>query len=210
MTSSSPTASGRSRPASPSSGRSSTPTSTRADRALREGGGRLRIRVQNGRTLATFKRSLEGAADGVRRREEVEGPAEGDPEASDAFRAARALSGAPLEPVGTLHTDRTAREYRARRARRRGGDRPAALSGRQRPRPVSRPRATRSPSRPSRASSSRRSPASSRRRRRRAPSSSSTTLAERIPGAGFEPARLSAAGFKPAVSHRSTTRARQG
>lgn len=83
-----------------------------ADRALREGGGRLRIRVQNGRTLATFKQSLEGAADGVRRREEVEGPAEGDPEESDAFRAARALTGGALLEVGTLHTARTAREYR--------------------------------------------------------------------------------------------------
>jgi inorganic triphosphatase YgiF len=83
-----------------------------ADRALREAGGRLRIRVQNGRTLATFKRSLEGAADGVRRREEVEGSAEGDPEASDAFRAARALTGGALLEVGTLHTARRAREYR--------------------------------------------------------------------------------------------------
>ena len=83
-----------------------------ADRALRDGGGRLRLRVQNGRPLSTFKRSLEGAADDVRRREEIEGPAEGDPELSDAFRAARALSSAPLEPVGTLHTARTAREYR--------------------------------------------------------------------------------------------------
>jgi inorganic triphosphatase YgiF len=82
-----------------------------ADRALRAGGGRLRIRVQNGRRLATFKQSLEGAADGVRRREEVEGPADGDPEHSDAFRAARALSTEALAPVGTLHTDRTAREY---------------------------------------------------------------------------------------------------
>jgi inorganic triphosphatase YgiF len=83
-----------------------------ADRALREGGGRLRIRIQNGRRLATFKRSLVGAADGVRRREEVEGPADGDPELSDAFVAARALSDEPLTPVGTLHTDRSAREYR--------------------------------------------------------------------------------------------------
>jgi inorganic triphosphatase YgiF len=83
-----------------------------AERALREGGGRLRIRVQNGRTLATFKQSLAGPVDGVRRREEVEGPAEGDPERSDAFRAARALSGDPLTPVGTLQTSRIAREYR--------------------------------------------------------------------------------------------------
>jgi inorganic triphosphatase YgiF len=83
-----------------------------ADSALRAGGGRLRMRTQNGRQLATFKRSLEGATDGVRRREEVEGPADGDPEQSDAFRAARALSDAPLVPVGTLHTDRTARAYR--------------------------------------------------------------------------------------------------
>jgi inorganic triphosphatase YgiF len=83
-----------------------------ADAALREGGGRLRIRVQNGRQLATFKRSLEGAADGVRRREEVEGPADGDPELSDAFLAARVLSSDPLAPVGTLHTSRAAREYR--------------------------------------------------------------------------------------------------
>jgi inorganic triphosphatase YgiF len=84
-----------------------------ADLALREGGGRLRIRVQNGRRLSTFKRSLEGAEDGVRRREEIEGPADGDAELSDAFRAARALSSEPLAPVGTLHTDRTAREYRS-------------------------------------------------------------------------------------------------
>ena len=83
-----------------------------AERALRDAGGRLRIRVQNGRTLATFKRSLEGAADGVRRREEVEGPADGDAEQSDAFRAARALSTGALIEVGTLHTARTAREYR--------------------------------------------------------------------------------------------------
>jgi inorganic triphosphatase YgiF len=83
-----------------------------ADATLRAGGARLRIRVQNGRRLATFKRSLEGAVDGVRRREEVEGPADGDPERSDAFRAARALTTDPLEPVGTLHTDRAAREYR--------------------------------------------------------------------------------------------------
>jgi inorganic triphosphatase YgiF len=82
------------------------------DRALREGGGRLRIRVQNGRTLSTFKGSHQGAAEGVRRRVEIEGPADGDPELSDAFRAARALSAEPLEAVGTLHTDRTAREYR--------------------------------------------------------------------------------------------------
>jgi inorganic triphosphatase YgiF len=83
-----------------------------ADAALRAGGGRLRIRLQNGRRLATFKRSLEGAADGVRRREEVEGPADGDPELSDAFRAARTLTSDALEPVGTLHTDRAARAYR--------------------------------------------------------------------------------------------------
>jgi inorganic triphosphatase YgiF len=83
-----------------------------AERALRDGGGRLRIRVQNGRRLATFKQSLAGPLDGVRRREEVEGPADGDPELSDAFRAARALSTDPLTPVGTLHTDRRARDYR--------------------------------------------------------------------------------------------------
>jgi inorganic triphosphatase YgiF len=83
-----------------------------ADAALRAGGGRLRLRTQNGRQLATFKRSLEGTVDGVRRREEVEGPVEGDPERSDAFVAARSLSAAPLKPVGTLHTARAAREYR--------------------------------------------------------------------------------------------------
>jgi inorganic triphosphatase YgiF len=83
-----------------------------ADAALRASGGRLRLRVQNGRRLATFKRTLEGVADGVRRREEVEGPADGDPELSDAFRAARGLTSDRLEPVGTLHTDREARAYR--------------------------------------------------------------------------------------------------
>jgi inorganic triphosphatase YgiF len=83
-----------------------------AGAALRECGGRLRIRVQNGRRLATFKHSLEGPVDGVRRREEVEGPADGDPELSAAFCAARALSAEPLVPVGTLHTDRAARAYR--------------------------------------------------------------------------------------------------
>jgi inorganic triphosphatase YgiF len=85
-----------------------------AELALREAGARLRIRVQDGRTLATFKRSLEGPADDVRRREEIEGAADGDPEASDAFRAARALSTDPLVPVGTLHTARSARAYRHR------------------------------------------------------------------------------------------------
>ena len=83
------------------------------DFALRDGGGRLRLRTQNGRQLATFKRSLVGEADGVRRREEVEGPVEGDPESSDAFVAARSLSSAPLAPVGTLHTERAARMYRS-------------------------------------------------------------------------------------------------
>jgi inorganic triphosphatase YgiF len=83
------------------------------DFALRSGGGRLRLRTQNGRQLATFKRSLVGEADGIRRREEVEGPVEGDPEGSDAFVAARSLSSAPLAPVGTLHTARAARVYRS-------------------------------------------------------------------------------------------------
>jgi inorganic triphosphatase YgiF len=84
-----------------------------ADGALRRGGGRLRLRNQNGRQLATFKRSLAGAADGVRRREEVEGPVDADAELSDAFIAARELSSEPLSAVGTLRTDRTARLYRA-------------------------------------------------------------------------------------------------
>jgi inorganic triphosphatase YgiF len=83
-----------------------------AESSLRDAGARLRIRVQDGRPLATLKRSLEGPADGIRRREEIEGPADGDPEHSDAFRAARALSGDPLVPVGTLHTARSARDYR--------------------------------------------------------------------------------------------------
>jgi inorganic triphosphatase YgiF len=82
------------------------------DRALRDGGGRLRLRTQNGRELATFKRSLEGAVDGVRRREEIESVIEGDPERSDPFLAARALSTDPLVPVGTLRTERSARDYR--------------------------------------------------------------------------------------------------
>jgi inorganic triphosphatase YgiF len=84
-----------------------------ADAALRSSGGRLRLRTQNGRQLATFKRSLVGAVDGVRRREEVESPVEGDPESSEAFLAARTISSAPLAPVGTLHTARAAREYRS-------------------------------------------------------------------------------------------------
>jgi inorganic triphosphatase YgiF len=84
-----------------------------AGRALRDGGGRLRLRTQNGRQLATFKRSLAGTVDGVRRREEVEGPVDADPELSDAFVAARELSSEPLAPVGTLRTDRTARIYRS-------------------------------------------------------------------------------------------------
>jgi inorganic triphosphatase YgiF len=83
-----------------------------ADRAIREGGGRLRLRVQNGRRLATFKRSLEGPADGIRRREELEDEVGDDPEASAPFRAARAIAGGPLEEVGTLRTARTAREFR--------------------------------------------------------------------------------------------------
>lgn len=84
-----------------------------AEGELHRGGGRLRLRNQNGRHLATFKRSLAEAEDGVRRREEVEGPVDADPELSDAFVAARELSTEPLSPVGTLRTDRTARLYRA-------------------------------------------------------------------------------------------------
>ena len=102
-----------------------------ADLALRAGGGRLRLRTQNGRQLATFKRSLVGAADGIRRREEVEGPVEGDPERSDAFVAARSLSSAPLAPVGTLHTARAARMYRSGPLVGRGRRRPPALPRRQ-------------------------------------------------------------------------------
>ena len=103
-----------------------------ADLALREGGGRLRIRVQNGRRLSTFKRSLEGPADGVRRREEIEGPADGDPGAVGRLpgraraqqRAARARRHAPHR----AHRPRVP----LRLARRRGGHRPPALPGRQR------------------------------------------------------------------------------
>jgi inorganic triphosphatase YgiF len=82
------------------------------DRAIRDGGGRLRLRTQNGRRLATFKQSLAGPADGVRRREEIESEVGDDPEDCDAFQAARRHSTQPLVEVGTLRTARSARLYR--------------------------------------------------------------------------------------------------
>jgi inorganic triphosphatase YgiF len=84
-----------------------------ADRSIREGGGRLRLRTQNGRRLATFKQSLAGPGDGVRRREEIESEVGDDPEESEAFVEARAHSPHPLVEVGTLHTTRAARIYRS-------------------------------------------------------------------------------------------------
>jgi inorganic triphosphatase YgiF len=83
-----------------------------ADRAIRAGGGRLRLRTQNGRRLATFKQSLAGPADGVRRREEIESDVGDEPEECTAFAAARAHSTQPLVEVGTLRTVRSARRYR--------------------------------------------------------------------------------------------------
>ena len=130
------------------------------DFALRDGGGRLRLRTQNGRQLATFKRSLVGEADGVRRREEVEGPVEGDPESSDAFVAARSLSSAPLAPVGTLHTERAARSTAPGPSRSRPSSTTSATPTAA-PRHASRPKGTSSRSSRSRRSLPVSSPASS-------------------------------------------------
>ena len=152
---------------------SSTPTSTPPTARSARAAAAFGIRVQNGRRLATFKRSLEGAADGVRRREEVEGPADGDPEL---LRRVPRRAGAQHRPARTRghasHRIAARATYRHGDARRRGRGRPPALSRRQHARRASRPRATRqSVVAFARELDACRSPASSPPRRRRAPSS---------------------------------------
>jgi uncharacterized protein YjbK len=71
---------------------------------------RLRLRRAPLYEVATLKRRVP-ASKGERRRIEIEGPYEGDPEASVAFVAARLLTLEPLLEIGNITTARTTRVY---------------------------------------------------------------------------------------------------
>jgi uncharacterized protein YjbK len=71
---------------------------------------RLRLRRAAMYEVATLKRRVPAAA-GLRRRIEIEGPCDGDPETSVAFVAARLLTLQPLEEIGRIVTARTTRVY---------------------------------------------------------------------------------------------------
>jgi hypothetical protein len=71
---------------------------------------RLRLRRAALYEVATLKRRVS-ATKGVRRRIEIEGPYDGDPETSVAFVAARLLTLQPLLEIGRIVTARTTRVY---------------------------------------------------------------------------------------------------
>jgi inorganic triphosphatase YgiF len=71
---------------------------------------RLRVRRSEASEVATLKRRVSSGGR-LRRRIEIEGPCEGDPEASVAFIAARLLTLHPLELIGRIVTARTAHVY---------------------------------------------------------------------------------------------------
>jgi uncharacterized protein YjbK len=71
---------------------------------------RLRLRTAGAIEVATLKRRVSSSA-GMRRRIEIEGPCDGDPETSVAFVAARLLTLQPLLEIGRIVTDRTTRVY---------------------------------------------------------------------------------------------------
>jgi inorganic triphosphatase YgiF len=77
---------------------------------------RLRVRRSHERAVSTLKRRL-GSASGLRRRIEIEGPCEGDPEISLAFVAARLVTLEPLREFGTIVTRRTTSVYELDRRR---------------------------------------------------------------------------------------------
>jgi inorganic triphosphatase YgiF len=80
------------------------------DLRLAEQRARLRVRRAAASDIATLKRRM--ASDGnLRRRIEIEGPYDGDPETSVAFIAARLLTQHPLALLGRIVTARTTRVY---------------------------------------------------------------------------------------------------
>jgi inorganic triphosphatase YgiF len=81
-----------------------------ADLQLHAQRARLRLRTAGAIEIATLKRRLPSSA-GLRRRLEIEGPCDGDPEASVAFVAARLLTLQPLVEIGRIVTARTTRVY---------------------------------------------------------------------------------------------------
>jgi inorganic triphosphatase YgiF len=81
-----------------------------ADLQLAEQRARLRVRHVDAVAFATLKRRVPSGGR-LRRRIEIEGPCQGDPEASVAFVAARLLTLHPLGQIGRIATARTARLY---------------------------------------------------------------------------------------------------
>jgi inorganic triphosphatase YgiF len=71
---------------------------------------RLRLRSTDAAEVATLKRHVTSNA-GLRRRIEIEGPCDGDPELSVAFVAARLLTLHPLIELGRIVTARATRVY---------------------------------------------------------------------------------------------------
>jgi inorganic triphosphatase YgiF len=71
---------------------------------------RLRVRRSDDAEVATLKQRVSSGGR-ERRRIEIEGPYEGDPETSVAFIAARLLTLHPLERLGRIVTARTTRVY---------------------------------------------------------------------------------------------------
>jgi inorganic triphosphatase YgiF len=81
-----------------------------ADLQLDRQRARLRLRTSDAAEVATLKRHVTSSA-GLRRRVEIEGPCEGDPELSAAFIAARLLTLHPLVELGRIVTARATRVY---------------------------------------------------------------------------------------------------
>lgn len=81
-----------------------------ADLELDRQRARLRLRSSETAEVATLKRHVTSSA-GLRRRVEIEGPCDGDPELSLAFVAARLLTLQPLIELGRIVTERTTRVY---------------------------------------------------------------------------------------------------
>jgi inorganic triphosphatase YgiF len=81
-----------------------------AERQLAEQRARLRVRHDDDAAVATLKRRVPSGGR-LRRRIEIEGPCDGDPETSVAFVAARLLTLQPLDRIGRIATARTVRVY---------------------------------------------------------------------------------------------------
>ena len=81
-----------------------------ADLTLAGQRARLRVRRTGYAEVATLKRRVPSGGR-LRRRIEIEGPFDADPETSVAFVAARLLTLHPLGPIGRIVTARTTRVY---------------------------------------------------------------------------------------------------